>query len=111
MRQGVPFAEAHEAAGACVRACEAARTGLADLNDESLHRISPHLHAGARLVLTLEGSIASRSGRGGHRAEAGGGAADRTGRDRRRANRLGGYVPRPWRLGPGFPGSARGLRR
>src|SRR5205814_1060353 len=34
VRQGVPFREAHEAAGACVRVAEARGVDLADLTDE-----------------------------------------------------------------------------
>jgi argininosuccinate lyase len=65
VRQRVPFAEAHEIAGACVRRCEAEGIELADLSAEDLAEISPHLAADVRSVLTVEGSINSRSGRGG----------------------------------------------
>jgi argininosuccinate lyase len=65
VRQRVPFAEAHEIAGACVRRCEAEGIELADLSADDLAEISPHLAADVRSVLTVEGSINSRSGRGG----------------------------------------------
>jgi argininosuccinate lyase len=65
VRQRVPFAEAHEIAGACVRRCEAEGIELIDLSADDLAEISPHLTADVRSVLTMEGSINSRSGRGG----------------------------------------------
>jgi argininosuccinate lyase len=65
VREGVPFREAHELAGACVRRCEELGCDLPDLTDEQLAAISPHLTPEVRAVLTVEGSVASRSGRGG----------------------------------------------
>ncbi len=65
VRQGVPFRDAHELAGACVRRCEQLGCDLPDLTDDQLAEISPHLTAEVRSVLTVEGSVASRSGRGG----------------------------------------------
>jgi argininosuccinate lyase len=65
VRQRVPFAEAHEIAGACVRRCEAEGIELTDLSADDLAEISPHLTPDVRSVLTVEGSINSRSGRGG----------------------------------------------
>jgi argininosuccinate lyase len=65
VRQRVPFAEAHEIAGACVRRCEAAGIELIDLSADDLAEISPRLTPEVRSVLTVEGSINSRSGRGG----------------------------------------------
>jgi len=65
VRQGVAFRIAHEVAGACVRECEAHGIELWDLGDEDLQRISPHLTQGVRQVLTVEGSLASRSAKGG----------------------------------------------
>ncbi|HLN78776.1 MAG TPA: argininosuccinate lyase [Nocardioidaceae bacterium] len=65
VREGVPFRVAHEVAGACVRRCEELGCDLDDLTDEQFAEISPHLTPGVREVLTVEGSIASRSGRGG----------------------------------------------
>jgi argininosuccinate lyase len=65
VRQRVPFAEAHEIAGACVRRCEAAGIELTDLGADDLAEISPRLTSEVRSVLTVEGSINSRSGRGG----------------------------------------------
>jgi argininosuccinate lyase len=71
VREGVPFRDAHEIAGACVRRCEerARAEGhdveLADLTDEDLAAISPHLRPQVRSVLDAAGSVASRDGRGG----------------------------------------------
>jgi argininosuccinate lyase len=65
VRQGVPFRTAHELAGACVRRCEELGVELADLSGEEYAAISPHLTHEVRSVLTVEGSIASRRGRGG----------------------------------------------
>ncbi len=65
VRQGVPFRVAHEVAGACVRVCEKRGIELWDLSDDDLVAISPHLTPEVRDVLTVEGSLASRSGHGG----------------------------------------------
>jgi argininosuccinate lyase len=65
VRQGVPFREAHELAGACVRRCEELGVDLPGLGDAQLAAISPHLTPEVRDVLTVEGSVASRRGRGG----------------------------------------------
>ena len=43
VRQGVPFREAHEISGTCVTICEERHIELADLRDEDLAEISPHL--------------------------------------------------------------------
>jgi argininosuccinate lyase len=65
VRQGVPFRVAHEVAGACVRRCEERAVELWDLTDADLAELSPHLTPDVRSVLTVEGSVASRSARGG----------------------------------------------
>jgi argininosuccinate lyase len=65
VRQGVPFRDAHEVAGACVRRCEELGCDLPDLTDEQLAAISPALSPAVRSVLTVDGSVSSRSGRGG----------------------------------------------
>jgi argininosuccinate lyase len=65
VREGVPFRVAHELAGACVRRCEELGVDLPDLSDHELARIDPHLTPAVRDVLTIEGSVASRRGRGG----------------------------------------------
>ncbi|MGO1975111.1 MAG: argininosuccinate lyase [Propionibacteriaceae bacterium] len=65
VRRRVPFAAAHEIAGACVRHCEQAGIELSDLTPDVLADISPHLDAGVLEVLSVAGSIASRDQRGG----------------------------------------------
>lgn len=65
VRQGVPFRNAHEAAGAAVRAAEGRGVGLEALSDEELAAISPELTPQVRDVLTIEGSVSSRNARGG----------------------------------------------
>jgi len=65
VRQRVPFREAHEISGALVRFCEENDLDLDDPTDEQYRAISPHLTAGVRAVLTVEGSVASRNAVGG----------------------------------------------
>ena len=65
VRRGVPFRDAHEIAGACVRAAEERGVELWDLSDEDFAAISPYLEPRVREVLSLEGSVASRSSYGG----------------------------------------------
>ncbi len=65
VRDGVPFRVAHEVAGECVRVCEARGLELWDLSDDDLAAISPRLTPGVREVLSVEGSLASRSAKGG----------------------------------------------
>ena len=65
VRHGVPFREAHEVAGTCVRACEERGIELWDLSDVDLAGISDHLTPAVRDVLSVDGSLASRSAAGG----------------------------------------------
>ncbi len=65
VRNGVPFREAHEIAGACVREAEAAGVELWDLTDEQLAALSPWLTPEVRGVLSVRGSLDSRSAFGG----------------------------------------------
>jgi argininosuccinate lyase len=65
VREGVPFRVAHEVAGACVRRCEELGIELDQLTDEQFAEISPALTPAVREVLTVEGSVSSRMGRGG----------------------------------------------
>ncbi len=69
VRRSVPFRQAHELSGACVRVAEERGVELWDLTDDEFTAISTHLaprdgHS-VREVLSVEGSIASRDGRGG----------------------------------------------
>jgi len=65
VREGVPFREAHEIAGASVRAAESRDVELWDLSDEELLVISPRLTSDVRSVLSVRGSLDSRSAFGG----------------------------------------------
>lgn len=65
VRQAVPFREAHELAGACVRVCERREITLEQLSDDDLAGISPLLTPAVREVLDVAGALASRDARGG----------------------------------------------
>ncbi len=65
VREGVAFRVAHEVAGACVQTCEQLGVELHELTDEQYAAISPDLTPAVREVLTAEGSVAARTGRGG----------------------------------------------
>ena len=65
VRQGVPFREAHEASGACVRIAEERGVDLIDLSDEDLAGVDKRLKPGVREVLTIDGAVASRDTQGG----------------------------------------------
>src|SRR5690554_785154 len=65
VKQGVPFREAHEVAGACVRLCEKRGKDLDQLTDQELAAVSVHLTGDVREVLTVAGSLQARSGAGG----------------------------------------------
>jgi argininosuccinate lyase len=65
VRQGVPFREAHEVSGACVRLCETRGIELHEMTDDDLAGISPRLKPAVRDVLTVSASLAARSQIGG----------------------------------------------
>ena len=65
VKQGVPFAKAHDITGAAVRYCEAQGIDLPDLTAEQLAGIDPLLKPDVLGVLNLDASVASRNGRGG----------------------------------------------
>jgi argininosuccinate lyase len=65
VRRRVPFREAHEISGACVRFCEEQGIELSDLTPDQLLSIDPRLTSEVRAVLSVHGSIDSRNGRGG----------------------------------------------
>ncbi len=65
VRQRVPFAQAHEVAGAAVRYCEGRGIELTELTASDLREIDPRLAPGVLDVLSVDGSIAARDGRGG----------------------------------------------
>ncbi len=65
VKQGGPFRDAHEISGTCVRLAEARGVELADLTDEELSSASAHLTPEVRSILTVDGSVRARAGRGG----------------------------------------------
>jgi argininosuccinate lyase len=65
VKQGVAFRDAHEISGNLVQFCEHNGLDLHDPTDEQYLSVSPHLTAAVRSVLTVEGSVRSRSGAGG----------------------------------------------
>lgn len=65
VRQGVPFREAHEASGACVRIAEERGVDLVELSDEELAGVDKRLKPTVREVLTIDGAVASRATKGG----------------------------------------------
>ncbi|VEI14145.1 argininosuccinate lyase [Trueperella bialowiezensis] len=65
VRKGVPFREAHEISGACVAECERQGKELWDLTDAEFAAIDARLTGDVRGVLTVEGSVRARDGRGG----------------------------------------------
>ena len=65
VRMRVPFAVAHEVAGETVRYCESRGITLQDLTEADLSAISEHFDPGVLEVLTVEGSVNARKGRGG----------------------------------------------
>ncbi|MEY4396285.1 MAG: argininosuccinate lyase [Actinomycetota bacterium] len=65
VKQGVPFREAHEISGALVQYCEANDLDLHEPSDEEYAAIDARLTGDVRAVLTAEGSVAARDGRGG----------------------------------------------
>jgi argininosuccinate lyase len=65
VKKGLPFREAHEAVAQAVRFAESRGCELADLKISELQRFSPAIAKDALAVLTLEGSLKSRTHLGG----------------------------------------------
>lgn len=65
VKQGVTFRDAHEISGELVRFCEERGIELHEPSDEEFAGVSPHLRPEVRSVLTVEGSVNSRTGTGG----------------------------------------------
>lgn len=70
VKQGVPFRHAHELSGACVKVAEQHDEELWDLTDEQFIEIfhdflAPDIAVQVRSVLSTEGSVAARCGKGG----------------------------------------------
>ncbi|MDR7185701.1 argininosuccinate lyase [Microbacterium trichothecenolyticum] len=65
VKRGVPFRDAHEISGHLVRVCEENGLELHEVSDAQLAGVSEHLTPQVREVLSVEGSVASRTGVGG----------------------------------------------
>ncbi|MFD4959215.1 argininosuccinate lyase [Microbacterium sp. NPDC058389] len=65
VKHGVPFRDAHEISGHLVRVCEENGLELHEVTDAQLASVSSHLTPEVREVLSVEGSVASRTGAGG----------------------------------------------
>ena len=70
VKQGVPFRHAHELAGACVKLAETRACELSDLTDDDFtgvfaDSIPPDVAVEVRQVLSADGSVSARSGKGG----------------------------------------------
>ena len=65
VKRGIPFRDAHEIAGACVRRAESRNVELWDLTDEELRSLSDHLTPAVREVLSVRGALDSRKAFGG----------------------------------------------
>lgn len=65
VRAGIPFAQAHEAAGKCVQLCEESGRELHEITDAEFSSIHQSLSSEVRKVLTVEGALASRTTFGG----------------------------------------------
>lgn len=59
--QGVAFSNAHEAAGACVRKCEAKQIELHQLEESELLAIHPKLSKEVLKVLNVDGAVSART--------------------------------------------------
>jgi argininosuccinate lyase len=60
VRAGVPFAQAHEAAGKCVAICESKGIQLHEISDSDFAKVHTSLTPEVRASLTIDGAIASR---------------------------------------------------
>jgi argininosuccinate lyase len=65
VRRGVPFREAHEVVGHLVVWCQVHDCDLDEVSDADLAKVSEYLTPDVRQVLTVEGALAARQGRGG----------------------------------------------
>ncbi|KJL44251.1 argininosuccinate lyase [Microbacterium trichothecenolyticum] len=65
VKRGVPFRDAHEISGHLVRVCEENGLELHEVSDAQLAGVSERLTPEVREVLSVEGSVASRTGVGG----------------------------------------------
>ncbi len=61
----IAFAQAHEAAGSCVKLCQSTNRQLHELTDSEFLAIHSALDPGVRMVLSVEGALHSRTTAGG----------------------------------------------
>lgn len=61
VRKGVPFPEAHEAAGRCVKICEQESIELEEMTDSQLASAHPQLDPGVRSHLNIDSAVNARS--------------------------------------------------
>lgn len=61
VRKGIPFSQAHEAAGKCVRICESAGKQLHQLSEQELLGAHPKLDGGVKKFLDAKGAVTSRT--------------------------------------------------
>jgi argininosuccinate lyase len=60
-KSGLPFAQAHEAAGACVKYCEKNQIELHQIPTEALVKIHPNLKSDVLQLLTVQSAVETRS--------------------------------------------------
>ena len=65
VRKGVPFSQAHEAAGKCVALAEKTNKVLNELTDAEFASAHKELDGGVRAVLSVDGALAGRTTHGG----------------------------------------------
>lgn len=65
VKKGVPFRNAHEISGECVALADSTDRELWDLTDDEFASIDEALTPDVREVLSAQGSVAARAGRGG----------------------------------------------
>ncbi len=58
--KGIPFADAHEAAGACVKFCEKNSIDLHEISEAEFAAIHPELDSGVLALLHIDGAVAAR---------------------------------------------------
>jgi argininosuccinate lyase len=60
-KTGVPFSQAHEVAGECVKFCEKSGLELDQMSDQQLLSIHPNLTSDVKQYLTVSGAVSSRT--------------------------------------------------
>lgn len=65
VKQGVPFSQAHEAAGTCVKICENNEMQLHELSDEQLRQAHPKLTGEVRTALNADSALGARTSKNG----------------------------------------------